>query len=155
MISRHLITHIMNEAQCFCIIPFSLLLASQLCHGCWAIDTFLCNWINQQIETGFVSSFYTHTHTLSRYLFDQQHKCWTYNNPALFCLQCQPSLAHSFLFCSCVYFCLYGPFNSISFHKFSRQLSVFSLCSSGLMSALLVLSTISLYESLLQPWYNP
>ena len=65
MISRHLITHIMNEAQCFCIIPFSLLLASQLCHGCWAIDTFLCNWINQQIETGFVSSFYTHTHSLS------------------------------------------------------------------------------------------
>ena len=29
-----------------------------------------------------------------------------------------------------------------SFHKFSRQLSVFSLCSSGLSSALLVLSTI-------------
>ena len=27
--------------------------------------------------------------------------------------------AHSFIFCSCVYFCLYGPFNCISFHKFS------------------------------------
>ena len=53
--------------------------------------------------------------------------------------------AHSFLFCSCVYFCLYGPFNCISFHKFSRQLSVFSLCSSGLISALLVLSTIFLF----------
>ena len=26
-------------------------------------------------------------------------------------------LAHSFLFCSCVYFCLYGPFNCILFHK--------------------------------------
>ena len=52
-------------------------------------------------------------------------------------------LAHSFSFCSCVYICIYGPFNCISFHKFSRQLSVFSLCSSGL------------YESLLQPWYNP
>ena len=36
-------------------------------------------------------------------------------------------LAHSFLLCSCVYFCLYGPFNCISFHKFSRQLSTFSL----------------------------
>ena len=34
--------------------------------------------------------------------------------------------------CSCVYFCLYGAFNCISFHKFSRQLSIFSLCSSGL-----------------------
>ena len=40
-------------------------------------------------------------------------------------------LAHSFLFCSCVYFCLYGPFNCISFHKFSQRLSVFSLCYCG------------------------
>ena len=38
-----------------------------------------------------------------------------------------------------------GPFNCISFHKFSRQFSVFFLCSSGLISALLVLSTIYLF----------
>ena len=54
-------------------------------------------------------------------------------------------LPHSFLLCSCVYFCLYGPFNCISFHK-SRQLSAFSLCSSGFISALLVLSTIYLFR---------
>ena len=54
----------------------------------------------------------------------------------------QPSFALSFLFSSCVCFCLYGPFNCISYHTFSRQLSAFSLCSSGLISALLVLSTI-------------
>ena len=54
-------------------------------------------------------------------------------------------LAHSFLFCSCVYFCLYGPFNCISFHKFSWQLSVFSHCTSSLISALLVLSTLCLF----------
>ena len=54
-------------------------------------------------------------------------------------------LAHFFLLCSCVYFCLYGPFNCISFHKFSRQLSVSSVCSSGLRSALLVLSTVYLF----------
>ena len=54
-------------------------------------------------------------------------------------------LAHSFLFSSCVYFCLYGYFSSISFHKFSRQLSVFSHCSSGLISALLVLSIVCLF----------
>ena len=48
-------------------------------------------------------------------------------------------LAHSYLLCSCVYFCLYVPFNYFSFHKSSRQLSVFSLCSSGLNFALLVL----------------
>ena len=54
-------------------------------------------------------------------------------------------LALSFLFCTCVNFCLYGPFNCISFHKFSRQLSVFSLCSFGLISALLVLSIINLF----------
>ena len=49
-------------------------------------------------------------------------------------------LAHSFWFCSCVYFCLYGLFNCISYHKVSRQLSAFSLCSFGLISALLVFS---------------
>ena len=54
-------------------------------------------------------------------------------------------LAHSFLFDSCVYFCLYGPFNCISFHKFPRQLSVLYLFSFGLSSALLVLSTIHLF----------
>ena len=67
--------------------------------------------------------------------------------------------AHSFLFCYCVYFCLYGPFNRISFHKFSLQLPAqlppFSLCSSGLISTLLVLWTISIHESLLQPCCNP
>ena len=63
------------------------------------------------------------------------------------CLWHKPTeLAHSsFLFCFCVYFCLCGPLSCISFHKFSRQLSAFSLCSSGLMSALLVLSTTYLF----------
>ena len=54
-------------------------------------------------------------------------------------------LAFSFLFCLCVCFCFYSPFNYIPFHKFSRQLSAFSLCSSGLNSALLVLSTVRLF----------
>ena len=73
----------------------------------------------------------------------------------------QPSLPTPFfiilLFCSCVYFCSYLPFNCISFHKVSWQLSAFSLWSSGLISALfklLVLSIIYLYKSLPQPWYN-
>ena len=54
-------------------------------------------------------------------------------------------LAHCFLFCSCVCFCLHGPLNCISFHKFSRQLSAFSLRSSSLISALLVLLTMYLF----------
>ena len=55
------------------------------------------------------------------------------------------SAADTLLFvCSCVCFCLYGPFNCILFHKSSRPLSAFSLCSTGLISALLVLSTIYL-----------
>ena len=53
------------------------------------------------------------------------------------CLRHKPTeRAHSFLFCSCVCFCLSSPLNCISFHKFSRQLCAFSLCSSGLISAL-------------------
>ena len=55
----------------------------------------------------------------------------------------QPSLPTPIY--SCVSFCLYGPFNCISARKFSRQLPVFSLCPSGLISALLVLSTICLF----------
>ena len=63
------------------------------------------------------------------------------------CLWHKPTeLARSFIFCSCVCFCLYGPFYCISFHNFSRQLSsAFSLCSSGLISALLVRSTAYLF----------
>ena len=56
-----------------------------------------------------------------------------------------PELAYSFLFCSCVCFCLHGPFNCISFHEFSRQHSACSLCSSGLICTLLILPTIYLF----------
>ena len=49
-------------------------------------------------------------------------------------------------FCSVVVSILsLWPFNCISSHKFSRQFSAFPLCSSGLISALLVLSTIYLF----------
>ena len=61
------------------------------------------------------------------------------------CLWHKPTeFPHSFLLCHCVCFCLYDPFNCISFHRFSRQLSAFSLCSSGLISVLLAFSTIYL-----------
>ena len=48
-------------------------------------------------------------------------------------------------YCFCVWFCLYGPFNCVSFHKFSPQLSAFSLFYSSLISALLVLSILHLF----------
>ena len=54
-------------------------------------------------------------------------------------------LAHTFLYCSCVCFRLYGPFNCISFHTFSGQLSAFSICSSDPISALLVIQTKYLF----------
>ena len=56
----------------------------------------------------------------------------------------KPSLPTPFT-CPCVCFCRYSPFNCISFHQFSRKLSAFSLCSSGLTSASLVLSTTHLF----------
>ena len=52
-------------------------------------------------------------------------------------------LAHPFFFCFVSV--SYGPFNCISFHEFSQQLSAFSVCSSGLISVLLVLSTLYLF----------
>ena len=42
-------------------------------------------------------------------------------------------------------FVFHGSFNCISFHKFSRQLPAFSLCSFGFTSVLLVHSTIYLF----------
>ena len=53
-------------------------------------------------------------------------------------------LAHPFLSCSCVCFWLYGPFNCISFYKFSWQVSAFSLCSPGLISAIYLFVKVSL-----------
>ena len=64
-------------------------------------------------------------------------------------------LAHFFLLCSCVYFCLYGPFYCFSFHKFSQQLSAFSLCSSGLITALVVLSTVYIYNLFMKVSLSP
>ena len=61
----------------------------------------------------------------------------------------QTELAHSFSFCSCIYFCLCGSFNCISFQKFSRQLSAFSLYSSVLF---LPYWSFQLYLSL---WKSP
>ena len=55
------------------------------------------------------------------------------NQPSL------PTLFHSVLESISVVMALSAVFHSID--KFSRQLSAFSLCSSGLISALLVLST--------------
>ena len=73
---------------------------------------------------------------------------------ALKIVHTKSELAHSFflILFSCLYLSLYDPFNCISFHKFSQQLSAFSLCSSGLNFCLIGLSNyICLYESLLQP----
>ena len=56
----------------------------------------------------------------------------------------QPSLPTPFNLFLCL-FLSYGPFTCISFHKFSRHLSVFSLCSPSLISASLVLSTIYIF----------
>ena len=56
----------------------------------------------------------------------------------------QPSLPTPFYSVLGLFFS-YGPFNCISFHKFSQQFSAFSLCSSNLISALLVLSTVYIF----------
>ena len=62
-------------------------------------------------------------------------------------------LAYSFLFCYCVYICLCGPFNCMSFHEFPRQLSV--LFFRSYLCLIDPFNYMSLYERLLQPWYLP
>ena len=64
-------------------------------------------------------------------------------------------LTHSSLFCSCVYFCLYGPFNCISFHKFSpTTLRFLILFFQSYLCLIGPFNYISLCESFFQPWYN-
>ena len=63
----------------------------------------------------------------------------------------QPSLPTLFNLFLCLLLS-YGPFTCISFHKFFRQLSVFSLCSPSLISASLVLSTI--FSKSLLEWFR-
>ena len=65
----------------------------------------------------------------------------------------QPSLPTPFTLFLCLFFS-YGPFTCISIHKFSRQLSVFSLCSPSLISASLVLSTIYIFLKSLLKWFR-
>ena len=72
------------------------------------------------------------------------------------CLWHKPAqLAHSFSFCSCVCFHLYGPFNCISFHKFSWQLCFLIVLFWSYFCFIGPFNYISRYESLPQPWYNP
>ena len=55
-------------------------------------------------------------------------------------------LAHSFLFCSCACFCLYGLAYTTVFHLINSPAnSLLSHCSSGFNSALLVLSAVYLF----------
>ena len=95
-----------------------------------------CNCLSMLL---FLSLFYS-TLSSQRCPRGLNFTCWGCSG---LCHRHKPTeLAHSFLFCSCVYFCLYCPFHCISFHKFSRQFFAFSLCSSGRNSAFLVLSFV-------------
>ena len=118
------------------------------CWECWVMqreNTLLCSSRGKRAKTKYFllqavcfllreyfwplsSSLRTHLPVVGMYV-----TVFVWHNPT--------ELARSFLCCSCVYFCLYGPFNCILFHKFSWRLCAFQLCSSGLISALLVLST--------------
>ena len=88
-----------------------------------------CAWCTADLS--LVKSPQAHRHVVGMLPFTSL----TYTNRA------RPLL----LFCSCVCFRLHSPFNCISFHKLSRQLSAFSLYSTGLISAFLVLSTLYLF----------
>ena len=106
-----------------------------------------------------------HCYTKHRHRYTKHHHCYTkhrhrytkhqhrYTSPRGLTFSwwgcyglCQTACPFKKKFCSRVCFCLCSPFNCNSFYKFSRQLSAFSLSSSGLISALLLLSTIDLFS---------
>ena len=63
------------------------------------------------------------------------------------------SLPIPFLLCSCVYFCLYCPFNRISFHEFSRHLSVFSFLP--VLSLTILFSVYSPFSLFFRSYIGP
>ena len=115
------------------------------------------SWLEGTVCSRFPTLMHTGITGIEEYLFFCVCPCgvtFTWWGCCSLCLWHESTeLAHSFLFCSCVYFCLYDPFNCISFHKFSRHLADFSLLSSGLISALLVLSTVYLFMKVSLIWW--
>ena len=117
------------------------------------IITFICTYKKWQII------HCTHTHFCSADVSPSVRSrglTFTWWGCCGLCFKHMPTkLAHSFLFCSCDCFCLYGSFNCISFIKLSRQFSAFSLFFPSHFCRIGPFNYISLYESLPQPWYNP
>ena len=70
----------------------------------------------------------THTHCFSRDSYDSSCRLTSRGGAVIvYVWHKAVDFARSFLFYSCVYFCLYGPFNCSSCHHFSQQLSFFWL----------------------------
>ena len=126
-------SHIRSHLVFLCLLVLVLLLPPFL-RGQWLIVIFF------YIISHVVGSDETFGGADPRGLTFTWWGCWG------LCFWHKPAeLAHSFYYVLVSYFCLYAPFNCISFHKLSRQLSAFSFCSSGLISALLVLCTVYLF----------
>ena len=114
---------------------------------CISIDMVVCGWSEKCLwsskHMGFTGtgSPRAHLHVVGMLRLN----VFDINQPSL------PTPFYSVLECVSVFMDLSSVFHSIIFF---RQLSAFSLCSSGSIPALSVLLTTYLYESLPQPWYN-
>ena len=132
------------------------------CWECWVMqreNTLLCSSRGKRAKTKyfllqavcfllreyfwpFSSSLRTHLPVVGMYV-----TVYVWHKPT--------ELARSFLCWSCVYFCLYGPFNCISFQKILLTTVRFpTLLCWSYFCLIGPFNYISLYESLLQPWYN-
>ena len=138
------LTFLDYQIPALCMHPCMLLKSTLHCY-----NTTCCNW------TIIAESKHGHLSLLLQMTNDQHGDVADPWHCGLCLWHKPPKLAHSFLFCFYMYFCLYGPFNCISFHQFSQQ----HLLSNSALSALfLPYWSFQLYisiESTPQPLYNP
>ena len=157
-----------GSISCVCSIsqaPETDLVCPYKCYISHAILFSLCYTVISHSISSVTNSYIKNKENTAVILPGPRGITFTWWGCCCFCFWRKPTkLAHSFLFRSCVRFCLYGPFNRISFHKLSWQLSAFLLrfprlillCSSGLISTSVVLSTIFRFtKNFLQPWCDP
>ena len=133
-VSRVCLSLIWSVYLCLCLPSFPLNPSLYVCLSvCVCLSSCLCLCVCLSVCLSFSPP------SLSNLLSLPRGPTFTWWGCHGLCLRHKPAkLAHSFysvLVSFCVFFCLYiyGPFNCNSFHKFSRQLSAFSLCSSGLI----------------------
>ena len=153
-VSRSLLDSVLRRVCLTLALTFVGLILRYRCCLCWV---YYPTKVSPTLQTVSICLFEPLSGALPAYVASPRELTFTWWGCCGLCLWHKPTeLSHSFFILFLCLFLFLWPFDRILVHKFSQQLSAFVLCSSCHISALLVIwTTIVIYESLPQPWYNP